>query len=130
MTMIPVRRSVPIKGMNTVSQPRSMSEDFAPVIENLWYNDGLSLRKRLRHSIANTTVAPDGGIKDMFEYSYNGVTTMFVQSIAGNIYSADNTLNTYTATGVVIVGNINVAQLKDILIISDETGIARTYNGT
>jgi len=130
MTMNPIRRSIPIKGMNTVTPPRTMGEEYAPVLENTWYDDGITLRRRLCHSVANTTAAPNGGIKETFEYSYGTTTNKFIQDLTGLISLEDDTANTYTTQAITYTGEIGVAQLKDLSIIGDGVANAQKFNGT
>lgn len=127
MPMIPIRRSVPVKGMNTVVPPRSMSEEFAPVLENVWYDDGITLRRRLCHSISNTTVVPNGGTKEIFEYSYGGTTKRFIQDLTGLINL--DTGAAYTTQAITFAGEIGTSSLKDLMVLGNGTSPAQKYNG-
>ena len=128
MPMQPIRRSVPVKGMNTVAPPRAMSEEYSPVLENTWYDDGITLRRRLCHSISNTTVVPAAGVKEIFEYSYGGTTKRFIQDTAG-LLSLD-TGTAYTSQTQTFTGEIGSASLKARMVVGDGVANAKVYNGS
>jgi len=129
MTMIPIRRNVPVKGMNTVVPERSITEEYSQLLENIWYDDGITLRRRLCHSVANVSAIPGGDVKNIFEYSYRGVTKLFIQAANGTLY-IDNG-STFTSFRVMpFVRPIGSAMLKSYMIFSDGALAARKYDGT
>jgi len=128
MPLQPIRRGVPTKGMNTVAPPRAMAEEFSPVLENVWYDDGITLRRRLGHSVSNATIAPNGGIKDIFEYSYGATTKRFIQDLTGLI--SEDTGTAYTSQAITFAGEIGHALLKDKILVGNGVANAQHYNGT
>jgi len=128
MPLHPIRKGVPVKGMNTVAPPRAMKDEFSPLLENIWYDDGITLRRRLAHSVENPTPVPNGGVKDIFEYSYAATTEMFIQDLTGLI-SLD-TGTTFTTQAITFTGGMGTAQLKNNHIVGDGIAPAQVYNGT
>ncbi|RMH22818.1 MAG: hypothetical protein D6698_00500, partial [Gammaproteobacteria bacterium] len=130
MTLYAIRRQVPVKGMNTVAPERAMEESFAPVIENAWYYDGITLRRRLCKSIDSEFSAANGTPKEMFEMPVAGGSNgFFVQSSTGGIYQRAGTLfNAPLITG--FTGELGHTTLKDSSIVGDGVSAALIWNGT
>ena len=82
---IPIRVGIPIKGMNTVLQPREMKAEFSPLIQDFWFYDGIFLRKRPAVRIYDANLINNVGFRTFFEYSYRNTYELFFQGADGFI---------------------------------------------
>jgi len=136
MQQQPIRRNVPVKGMNTVSPRRAFSEEFAPSIINCWYDDGVSLKRRLCQA-ASTVAAQLNPIKSMVEYKVSTQEFLIQDSVTGAIskFTAAATVATPTlaAFGVPIGGiavkKVRAATLNGLMIMGDGQNPAQVYDG-
>jgi len=132
MPLIAIRSQIPVKGMNTVLQPREMDQNFAPRIFNFWFYDGIFLRKRPgvvdNDAIAIPGIAP-ASLRTMFEYSYRSNNAVFVQASDNAVYKYVAGTGYTAQAGVSFTGKVRFAQMKNLLIIGDGTGNAMVYDG-
>jgi len=125
MALIPIRRSVPVKGMNTTVPPRELTEEYAVALENIWYDNGVTLRRRpCQKGISNYSLTA----KDIFEYSYRGTTELFAKDAAGAISKITPTSS--APQGQTFAGESSSAMLKNYMVIGDGVANAMKYNGT
>jgi len=131
---------VPLKGMNTVASQRMMAKDFSPELINLWYDDGITLKKRL----AQTFIAPPATgttYKRLDEIRKAGVQQIIAQDDRGYLLginplsaAAPVTFETFyvsNAVGGVITytNNFGSATLGGKSIVGDGLGNAYIYDG-
>jgi len=138
--MFPIRAGVPLKGMNTVASQRVMAKDFSPELINLWYDDGITLKKRL----AQTFIAPPPvgtTYKRLREIRKAGVQQIIAQHSGGYLFdinplsaTAPATLEAFyvsnVAAGAIFYTNtFGSATLGGKSIVGDGLGNAYIYDG-
>jgi len=126
MRQQPIRRNVPIKGMNTVAPKRNFSDEYSPSIVNCWYDDGVTLKRRLCALQSNTAILPNP-IKTMFEYKVT-LQDLFIQDSVTGLVSKLG-VNSITPTTATFANKVRTATLNKIMVCGDGIGAAQIYNG-
>jgi len=120
----PSRFSIPIKGWNTITPIREMSHEYAPVLENVWFDQAGGMNRRPGQA-AVTTSALGGDIGSLFEYrDLAGNSTMFAWQ-GGTIYSQSGA-SFVSSLGGVFSQRPRAAQMAGALMVGDAVA-NRTY---
>lgn len=120
----PKRYSIPIKGWNTITPIREMGAEYAPVLENHWFDQAGGMNRRPGQAAITTTPLANtmdslfeyrdlAGNSSIFSYS-NGV--IYVQ--AGAVFNS--------SLAAVFTARPRAAQMAGAMIVGDAV-TARTY---
>ncbi len=122
------RISPPVKGLNTITPIRELGFDFAPQLENVWFDQSGELNRRPGQTTFDDG-APGGNIKTLFEHlALSGASTIFSWSDDGTIYSLSGT--TWSSSlGSVFSSRPRTAQISGQTMVGDAVA-TRYYNGS
>jgi len=126
MAFTPIRKNVPVKGMNTVSPRRNFTDEHSPNLTNAWYDDGVTLRRRLCTSILNQSLIPRA--LNIFEYK-KVTSNLFVQDNTGTINLVDNVNNVFVPQTLPFTGKVRATVLKNFMIVGDGINPAHKWDG-
>ena len=130
MALTPLRRGVPVKGMNTVVPIRDMAQEFAPVIENAWFEDGIQLKRRpafvVNNSGTDASAITAGGI---FEHGSNPpiLFESYITS-AHNVVDKDGTAPSTTFAST--TAKLRMATMKGTSIWGNGVDAPQIFDGT
>jgi len=128
MTLQVERISPPVKGLNTITPVREMGFEFAPRLDNVWFDQAGSMNRR-PGQVTVDTAASGGNTKHLFEHlALSTASTIFKWSDNGTIYSLSGTTWSASLAGV-FNSRPRTAQISGQTMVGDGV-VNRFYNGT
>lgn len=130
MSLTPIRVSVPVKGWNTIMPIREMGHEYAPRLENVWFDQSGAMNRRPGQVLADSVLI-GSPIELLFEYrAVTSLRELFCWAANGNIYKLVGTqwAQDTTISGV-FINRPTIGQIQGQLVLGDGSQV-RYYNGT
>jgi len=122
------RVTPPIKGINTITPPREMTHEFAPNLENVWFDKAGAMNRRPGQTTVDTA-ASGGNTKHLWEHlALNGTATLFKWADDNNIYSLSGSTWSSSLAGV-FTSRPRTAQISGQTMVGNAS-VNRYYNGS
>ena len=124
------RINAPVKGWNTISPVREMTQDFAVRLENVWFDNAAAANRRPGQLTADNAAPSAGTIGSLHEhYSISGISSIYAWCSDTNLYTISaGTWSAVAAMAAVFATKPRSAQMGNVLLMGNGVAV-RTYNG-
>jgi hypothetical protein len=129
VSLTPQRISPPIKGLNTTTPIREMTQDYAVALDNVWFDQAQAINRRAgQRAVSTAAISGVDSVEHMFEHvdKTNGVATLFAWA-NGNIRKWVST-HVWSTVDATFTARPRTAVLDVFTVVADGVNPPKKYN--